>query len=1040
MATYYETYPTLWAASGGNLTGILNKFPFLCKLDTMALAIGESGLLGDARRNTNGYDKWEAAEKMAEWLDTFLDYSTGKIPKALELSTNLGYKMNQKEFWQAASAGFHTVLEDPGYGAVSATISDMGRFGHYSTNQIASASNTPAPTGGYHSDPQKASIQGILSTSSSIDYVDTGLTSGFQPNIDTAHTGITSDDIVGISYQLYGLKGRDRANNEMDLDTWHFPIGIPGPSHIYAGRKTDWLSSNDVVSKYSVTQGEIDAQKASGGYEGSPVLSQYYGGYIAPWVHFDKDAGFTNKQTSMLGSVDDVEPAWKFVLMPYIWPGTYTYPVWERTRNTYVAFDIFSMESREGDYIPATATLNGIWDGSNFVSGTDVDIDPTTGDWWEPANSGATNPGRLVFYLNTFTGGIETKARTTNDFEFYGIPYYDVKVQYTDGGTQYIRNFSIPFHYLTTWDLVGTWDGSGYRGVTAGVSLANTQGNGGETAGVTGNATADYVDAFGTTQTSTAYVTCWALISASVLESGSGYALSQDPLEVIFDYPAGRYYQNPLGGKASTTSSNNNPYVSPNGNKNVDSQALAEATLGRLDRPVDTIFYGNYDMTTPNSVEYNDTPGFFGTDHYYEKEKFAIDYTLSGTKITGFDYTSQTYTETVGADAAPGLEYGNRAYHPDKNPHGDDTSYVSNTWGSGEDSEIWYTKNKASFNVLIADGKVTGFTPRYRDDGNGTAVRGGWGYSTGQDYTPLTFVRDPSVNLPAGYIPPSVYIRVTSDIPADNGYGLKAYMGSLSDPNIEFYPGKNVPDGAFLYAVAYGSGSKASIIEPDENYDTTAYYQRQWHPNIDPSSVRVQIERPVLTSQTRSLKTINVGTGAHRYTFELEYPPMDKDDAEQILALFDRYKGPMEEISLWIPRTGISHLGDWRYYTAPWVSERPEIISNGYIGDDRITVSGFSENQSTKIPKGTHFTIQGQKKVYKVVDSANADQYGRMEILIEPPLVTGVSGQYLDTDRGFKDGADYFQIRAYIMDDTVDYRIGADGLYRLSPIKFRESL
>ena len=45
-------------------------------------------------------------------------------------------------------------------------------------------------------------------------------------------------------------------------------------------------------------------------------------------------------------------------------------------------------------------------------------------------------------------------------------------------------------------------------------------------------------------------------------------------------------------------------------------------------------------------------------------------------------------------------------------------------FGSGESSERWYEKNNSSFDVTIANGQVTGFTARSRDDRDGVACEG----------------------------------------------------------------------------------------------------------------------------------------------------------------------------------------------------------------------------------------------------------------------------------------------------------------------------
>lgn len=1052
---YYDIYPTLWSQASGNLNGIQTKFPFLCDLEPMIQAIGDSNILTDNRRNPNGYDKYEMAEAAINYIDRFCDYTTGKAPRALLQPYEDGWIMSQSKYWDNMNYGMYIIAEDPGWG-----IGDVaGGYGaHYLT--APSSINETEPTGTYHSNPLKFNLTTTLATSSFIEYVDSGYNT--LPYLDTANTGITSDDISGVSYQVEGLKGIDTDGNELDLDEWHYPLGyggsllypgggLPGITNKPIGTRTNKLTSTEIRSNMIVFDYIVQQDATLYNYSGTPTLKEYGtpgSTYVAPYVHFAADAGFTNKVNSLSGDPSDVAPQYKFVAPPYM-GGVFTHTQWERTRDTYVVFDIFSMVDTNGNTIPSTATLEYIWDpnltsgaGGYVAAGNDVDLTPyEEGLWWQPLGS---NSGELTFYINPVTNQLETKFRSSQDMAVSGVPVYYVSIRYTDAGQTYDSFFYIPFHYLTQWTIDTH---IGYSGAQMAVSLAN-----GDTAGITGDCYADYVDVNGTTITATAKQGPFEVESVSIENQGRGYTYDQE-VTAEFPTPVGRHYQGLLfTHTALNERSNNNPLtivqlqLYNDKNEYYTYRARPGGTFislpvldfpgnanHRVFRNIYTLTHGSTYMGTPS--QHYKIRGFLGTDYQYQKDNWARRFTLDGSGfIDGWTITGSTFTNTIGIDEAPGFEYNTDVYHADQNPHGSSSLYVSNVWGSGIDDERWFAKSKGVFDITITDGRVTAVVPRSRDDANGTPCEGGWGYSTTDiKYTELALFEDTA--LPGDAIMPVINVR--NDTAADNGYGNKVTF-NIFDANNGFYPGKNLPDGHYTYAFSYGVDNGYANGVSD-NFDTPNWYNRNWDPSINPSSVRIGVERPVLTSQTRSLKTKSVGTGAHRYTFELEYPPMTQDEAAEVINLFDKLRGPTQAIQLALPRTAVRHIEGWAWYNKPGMAEILSIIGGTSIGDTEITLNGFEANQSPSIPAGTLFTGLSPTKIYQVVDSTNADEFGRAKIKFEPPLVATL-GSTIRGKAGNQLRADYMYIKAFIVDDKIDYTIDSAGHYRLTAIKFREAL
>ena len=1022
MSTLQQCYPTLRAAAGSD-AALLTKFPFLCTIEVMAEALSNSSLLGDARKNPNGYDKFEMAENICDYIDLHSDYATGKLPTAIVNANQNKYYMSQPKYWDNLNSGLYTVGSDPGFGATAVTKTGNGH--HYTSAPTVTGS---APTGTIYEENRNATFSSTLLTASFVENVSTGLSSVY-PSINTANTGITSDDIKGISYEIDNLTGTDPAGNDLDLDGWHYPMGLPGVSQISIGGPGDIYTSNDVLAALDLTQSEIDTAKSSFGFTGSPIKKTYDIGvpaYVAPFVHFAPDAGFSNKVNSLSGGGSDVAPTYKFIGMPDLTTVTHDHTMrWERAAGTGVGnaeiFDIYALTSTAGVQIPAGSDINAMRDTNTNSTSF---LTAPAGDWWE---ADGTSTARIYFNVNSIADTVSTyqDSGAGNDQHWRGVPMYEISIDYTpSGGTITTGLFKVPFHYLATYNLINS---GGSDATDMSISLAN------ETVGITGDCTADYVDSSSTTQTATAHQGPFSIDTMSVLDAGAGYQAS-DTITATFPVGQGRHYQGlRLDPNVLSVRSNNNPTI-----KNEQTRATATTTNGALPRPLDIITHGNTYQGI-NTKDYLEV-GFFGTDYLYEKDRYTRAYTISNNLITGVSATG-TDNDTAGSLKVPGLEYGPSDYHDAVQPYGSNGTYmdVPNA-GFGEASNVYWDKSSASFDIAISNGKVTGFTARSRTDGEGTSLTGGWGYNSNGDYTPLFLYRDDSVSLPADYIEPRMFIR--TNVAADNGSGFKATV-DINNADLEFYPGRNVPDGAFQYAFATAGGEKAPVVNPDDVTPDAVgeWYNRNWGRNvIQPKSVRIQVERPTLVSTTRSFKSILVGTGAHRYTFELEYPPMDQTDAETLINLFDKYKGPANEIVLFVPHIAMKHLGHYSYYTNTQMSKRPTISAQGELGSNQIVVDGFQNNGSVPTA-GTLFIVNGQSKVYKIVEApSSADSYGKVELLIEPPLLTNSTGQFLLTDDGFTENADFFKPRVHIMDDKIEYRIGADGLYRLSPIKFRESL
>ena len=395
-------------------------------------------------------------------------------------------------------------------------------------------------------------------------------------------------------------------------------------------------------------------------------------------------------------------------------------------------------------------------------------------------------------------------------------------------------------------------------------------------------------------------------------------------------------------------------------------------------------------------------------------------------------------------------------YHDDLNVNGSD--FTVNAAYSGSDnietSTKWFDLRAAKFSVTTSGGAVTAITPAQRPDGDGVQRTGGWGYSaTDNDYQELYFIdkiTQASTNIPA-----RVLFRTNTD--SDVSGGDKKATVDITDADSEFYGGVGQTSSYVdtAYAV-FGLGNQGESVDPSVD-TSTSFGTRNWPyagvNAIDPATVRITHQRPVLTTTSRSLKSTTVGTGAHRLEFEFEYPPMDAAVGELFIKAFEEYKGATQSIQLYIPNMAISH---WEGYvtenftsnTNTWAYNQP--VATGALGSDTITIGGHIPGAGG-VPNGTYFVTSNVDKIYKTIDSSgNADDYGRITYQIEPPLIRSQSGAHLKSGSKYLNGDNsdgsltafrgkYFLVSVFLVDDALDYTIDAAGHYRMS-FKFRESL
>tara|TARA_Y100000022_G_scaffold83601_1_gene72059 strand:+ start:10161 stop:12020 length:1860 start_codon:yes stop_codon:yes gene_type:complete len=436
-------------------------------------------------------------------------------------------------------------------------------------------------------------------------------------------------------------------------------------------------------------------------------------------------------------------------------------------------------------------------------------------------------------------------------------------------------------------------------------------------------------------------------------------------------------------------------------------------------------------------------------------DEFGVELDVNGgNQITGITSSGTTDEPNNDWSGKPTLTmllktYDYNFYHDDLNPNGSDFSVQLPYTGANniETSTKWFDLRAAKFSVTIdnSTGKVTAITPVARNDGNGVSRTGGWGYSaTDNDYQELYFIdKIPQIS---GQLRPRVLFRANTNSDV-SGAGKKATV-DITDPNSEFYAGDGQTTSYIDTAFAvFGLGDRGYSATPTTDTAAGASHNfRQWPSaglkgGINPSVVRINSERPVLTSQTRSLRTTVTATGAQRFTFEFEYPPMSEAVAQVYIKAFEEYKGASLPLQLWIPSMAIQHMENWLHNNRTGWMNRLTMDYPQQTGDNVIVLGGQRPGDAAIVP-GTFFKFAGSvEKIYQITGSnGNVDDYGRVAYTIEPPLLsTGNSYIAANSDGTDTFGDGHFRVRAELVDETLDYSVDAAGIYRMS-FKFRESI
>lgn len=174
--------------------------------------------------------------------------------------------------------------------------------------------------------------------------------------------------------------------------------------------------------------------------------------------------------------------------------------------------------------------------------------------------------------------------------------------------------------------------------------------------------------------------------------------------------------------------------------------------------------------------------------------------------------------------------------------------------------------------------------------------------------------------------------------------------------------------------------------------DSADATQRVFPTTTKPSSIKVSIEQPTLTSTTNSLTTQRRSLGVHRIKLEYSYDAMSAEEMQPFIAFFNAMQGQAKAFKLNTPKeliNDLEHITDDDTHTS---------TGSYSAGVREVTVDNFGSNLTTAIKGGNFIQFSNHDKIYVVSANGGSDASGNCKIRFEPALLQNItSGTVLNT-------------------------------------------
>ena len=181
-------------------------------------------------------------------------------------------------------------------------------------------------------------------------------------------------------------------------------------------------------------------------------------------------------------------------------------------------------------------------------------------------------------------------------------------------------------------------------------------------------------------------------------------------------------------------------------------------------------------------------------------------------------------------------------------------------------------------------------------------------------------------------------------------------------------------------------------------------------------SLNFKDNRPTLLNQTLSGKKQVRQIGSQYFSFTVQMPPLQQENAQEVFAFLQKQKGSFEDFTIVAP---LDNLGAGKAETDI------QVVGAHTSGDASIVLDGFSASQTGALKAGDIIKFSNHSKVYMVQSDIDSDGTGALTVLISPNLVASLADNEAVT-------VNKPSFTVYLENNEIMYSTDASGFYSIS--------
>lgn len=188
-----------------------------------------------------------------------------------------------------------------------------------------------------------------------------------------------------------------------------------------------------------------------------------------------------------------------------------------------------------------------------------------------------------------------------------------------------------------------------------------------------------------------------------------------------------------------------------------------------------------------------------------------------------------------------------------------------------------------------------------------------------------------------------------------------------------------------------------------------------------PRSITIESIHQIHTQVAQNLSLYTSDRGGHRWRFEVEYPPLRRDDWSPLWAFLVGLKGRFIKFDFSLPQ--LQNRGSA-------VDADEVTISSTVASGNEVTMTGFNTSTNNVLRSGDFIRIGDSRKVYMVLDDVDSDASGEASVTFQPDLHSQAT----------EDDAVYFSPSFQVSrtSDELPVAFSSDKLYDAGTLQFIE--